>query len=487
MKTTLLIHAQDDIGRIRPELHGHFLEHLGTGVYGGIWVGKDSPVPHVGGIRRQALDDLRALGIPVLRWPGGCFADHYHWRDGIGPAERRPRRVNLWWGSAVEENSFGTHEFMELCRLLGATPYLAANVGSGTPGEGHDWLEYCNFPSGTTLSDERASNGHPEPFAVRYWGVGNESWGCGGHMSAEECAALYCRYATYFPAYGGTVPALIAVGPEGHNLDWTRRFLDCYWHARKYRPPLHAIAMHFYFWGKETSLAYTVEAMREQLAQCDQMERAIMEQRALIDTFPVDPRTGRAGLIIDEWGTWDKSDREVEETHGLFWQQNTMRDALAAGLALNAFHRQAAHLTMCNLAQMVNVLQAPILAHGASCARTPTYYAFLLNRSHRGKASLRTEFTAPVSASASRDNGQLALTVVNPDPGESFALRCVVEGERPASVRGVILHHPGWNACNEPGKPEAVAPADFPVELRGEEITGTIPPLSLISLEVRLA
>jgi alpha-N-arabinofuranosidase len=487
MASTVVLRTREEIGLIRPELHGHFLEHLGTATYGGIWVGRNSTVPNIGGIRKQAIADLRSLGIPVLRWPGGCFADNYHWRDGIGAPERRPRRVNLWWNATVEDNSFGTHEFMELCKLLGAAPYLAANVGSGTPAEGRDWLEYCNFPSGSTLADERAANGAPDPFAVRYWGIGNESWGCGGHMSAEECAAHFCRYATYFPAYGGTVPALIAVGPESNNLEWTRRFLDAFWKARKYRPPLYAVAMHFYCWGKSTPTAYTPETLREQLAQFDELESAIVQQRALIDSYPVDPRTGRTGLMVDEWGTWDLSDKAVEKEHGLLWQQNTIRDGIAAGLALNVFHRQAEKLVMCNLAQLVNVLQAPLLTRGGECVKTPTYYAFHMNRHHRGRQSVRVESAPPLSVSASRDDRHLAVTIVNPDHAEGRDIRCVIEGDHPERASAMMLHHGDMNACNTFESPGTVAPGEFPVTLAKNEILGHIPPLSLIALDVRLA
>ncbi len=214
----LEIHSGEEVGRIRPELHGHFAEHLGSCIYGGLWQGAR--------YRQQAIEYLRAVGIPVLRWPGGCFADDYHWRDGIGARALRPKSVNLHWGKYVEDNSFGTHEFIGLCRQIGAAPYLAGNVGTGTPQELRDWMEYCNHPSGSTLAAERAANGSAEPFQVRYWGVGNENWGCGGQMTPEEYASHYRRFATFLRGFGETRPFLIACGPNRNNLDWTRRFLD---------------------------------------------------------------------------------------------------------------------------------------------------------------------------------------------------------------------------------------------------------------------
>jgi alpha-L-arabinofuranosidase len=483
MNCTITLDLADTIGVIRPELHGHFLEHLGSAVYGGIWVGEDSPAADREGFRAQAIEYLRQLRIPVLRWPGGCFADDYHWRDGIGPRTGRPRTINRWWGGEEETNAFGTHEFMTLCRLLGTRPYLAGNVGSGSPAELRGWVEYCNYPFGSTLADERRANGAPGPFGVRYWGIGNESWGCGGHLNPEEYCTLYSRFATYVPSLGGTDPYLIAVGPEANDLDWTTRFFTSFRTKRKYRPPLHGFAMHFYNWGESTPLAYTRETMQKQMDQFPLLEQAIIDQREAIDTFATDPTIGRVGLIVDEWGTWDRSDPVVEAEHGKLWQQNTMRDALATGLALNVFHRQADKLAMCNLAQLVNVLQAPLLASGGECLRTPTYYALLLGLPHRGGMSLRIhQEGAHVSASASRTDRQLALTLVNPDPERSVAVTVTSNAPGTGAPEGLMLHHPDWNAWNSFDAPETIRPV--PVTVRG--ITGNwtveLPPCSLTTI-----
>ncbi|CAG1772996.1 partial alpha-N-arabinofuranosidase, partial [uncultured bacterium] len=250
MRTPITVHVNDAIGLIRPELHGHFLEHLGTATYGGIWVGRTSLIPNIDGLRASAVEFLRALAVPVLRWPGGCFADAYHWRDGIGPPDQRPHTVNHTWGGTIEDNGFGTHEFMHLCSLIGARPYVAANMGSGSPSEVRDWVEYCNLPGGSTLAALRIAHGAREPFGVRYWGIGNESWACGGNMTPEEYAAHYARFSTFVPTCGGTTPYLIAVGPNNNDTDWTRRFFTALATGRMFTPRIHGFAMHYYSWGR---------------------------------------------------------------------------------------------------------------------------------------------------------------------------------------------------------------------------------------------
>jgi alpha-N-arabinofuranosidase len=488
--TTVTVDTTSEIGIIRPELHGHFLEHLGTAMYGGMWVGKDSPIPNINGFRKAAVEYLRELDIPVLRWPGGCYADDYHWRDGIGPPEQRPRRVNLWWGFSTESGSAGTHEFVGLCRMLGAQPYLAGNVGSGSPQELRDWMEYCNHPSGSTLSDERIANGAPEPFGVRYWGIGNESWACGGHMTPEEYGTRYVRFVTFLRAFGGTEPVFFAVGPEGNDTAWTRRFLETLNTGRRHRVPVHAIAMHYYCWGDSRDVEYTPETVRTQLAGFDDMERAIREHSAILDSFPIDPAAARTLLAVDEWGTWDKSNEAVEESHGKFWQQGTMKDGVAAGLALNVFHRQADRLMMCNLAQLANVLQAPILTYGSACLRTPTFYSLRLCKPHRGKTSLPVENPireAPgLSVSASRDDTSLVLTLVNPDQTRQSETLVRLTRGLPTDLRAEILHHADWNACNTFEHPDTVVPRALPVTGGAGAIRLTLPPLSVATVTATL-
>ncbi len=480
----VVIEPGEAIGVIRPELHGHFAEHLGTCIYGGLWVGRNSPIPNINGHRKQAVEWLRALGIPVLRWPGGCFADDYHWRDGIGPPEKRPRRVNIHWGNYTEDNSFGTHEFIELCRLIGAEPYIAGNVGSGTPQEMRDWVEYCNYPSGSTLAEERAANGSPEPFRVRYWGVGNENWGCGGNMTPEEYAAHYRRFATYLRDFGDTRLFLIACGPGGNNLEWTRRFME----AMPRRTRIHGYAMHYYSSGKNQAAKFTVENLRAQLATFWEMEKAVLEQRAMLDRYDKDRRIG---LLVDEWGVWDRMDPEEEKRYGRLFQQVTMRSALAAALGLNVFHRQADKLVMCNLAQTVNVLHALLLADGPRCIRTTTYYAFELMKPHRGATALRAHVPeAPppsLSVSASRRQDELMVTLVNPKHDASAEVECVLTTGSVTPARARILHHPDFNAANTFDAPDQIVPRDHAVTAAGATLRVTLPPLSIVTVQARLA
>jgi len=489
MTSTATIRCKDEIGLIRPELYGHFIEHLGSAIYNGIWVGEDSSIPNIGGLRKAAVEYLQALKVPVLRWPGGCFADAYHWRDGIGRKTDRPRRLNLWWDGAVEDNSFGTHEFMELCKLIRARPYLAGNLGSGTPAELHDWVEYCNNPFGTTLADERMANGAPGPFGVRYWGIGNEAWGCGGHLNAEEYCALYSRFATYVPTYGDTKPFLIAVGPESNDLEWTQRFFSSLRTTRRYAAPLHGIAMHFYSWGKSKPTEYTRETLKDQLDRFADLEKAIIDQRSALDTFATDPKIGKVGLIIDEWGTWDVSDEIAEKKFGKFWQQNTMKDAVAAGLALNVFHRQCDKLVMCNLAQTVNVLQALLLTNDDNCLRTPTYYTFLLCLKHRGNTAVNVDHPFPwhLSLSASRSARDIVVTAINPDPDKAVELTCTVDGPGIAGAIGQMLHHDDWNSCNAFDAPDTIVPLPVTVKWREHDFTVELPRFTLATLTIQLS
>jgi alpha-N-arabinofuranosidase len=478
------VHTDLEIGTIRPELHGQFAEHLGSCIYGGVWVGRNSTIPNINGYRKQAVEYLRDLGVPVLRWPGGCFADDYHWRDGIGLPEKRPKTVNIHWGNYTEDNSFGTHEFIGFCRLIGAEPYLAGNVGTGTPKELRDWVEYCNYPSGSSLSDERAANGSPEPFRVRYWGVGNENWGCGGRMTPEEYAGHYRRFAVFLRPLGGTRPFLIACGPSRNDTGWTRGFMD----NMRRQGQLDGFAMHFYSRGKDYATKFTVEDMEEQLSTYADMEQAILQQRALLDSY--DPQR-RIGLLIDEWGVWDRMVPEEEKRYGRLWQQITIRSAVAAGLGLNVFHRQADKLVMGAIAQMVNVLHSVLLTDGNRCIRTPTYYTFDLLKPHRSKKAVKveTDDSSPLglSVSASRLGKELVLTCVNPRNDLSIKVNCSLSGSRAAAGKARILHHQDLNAHNSFDNPDVVVPREHPVSVEGSRIEMDAPPLSVLTAVIQLA
>ncbi|MGD0666527.1 MAG: alpha-L-arabinofuranosidase C-terminal domain-containing protein [Bryobacteraceae bacterium] len=498
-----LIRAEDEIGLVRPEFHSHFAEHLGSCVYGGIWVGPKSPIENVEGYRKAAVDYLKELGVPALRWPGGCYADDYHWREGIGPAARRPKRVNIHWGNYVEDNSFGTHEFIRFCRLISAEPYFAANVGSGSPREMRDWIEYCNFPSGSALADERAANGSPEPFRVKYWGVGNELWGCGGNFRPDGAGAEFRRFASYARTFGDIKPYLIGCGPGGNDSRWTRGFMDA---VAGSRLP-DGYSLHYYENGADPPLDFTPAAAMEQLLVFGRMEQAIIEQRALLDGY----ERGRGiGLFLDEWGVWDRIPKKDQDRYGALWQQSTMRSAVAAGLGLNIFNRQADKLYMCNIAQMVNVLQSVLLTdgpEGKNCVRTTTYYAFMLFKPHRGKTAVPVDggsgipmghaFSGPpeylieheyqppmpeLSISASRSASELVVSLVNPRAGKDFEVECALRGVKAKRGRAQILHAFDLNACNSFDHPDRVTIQPQEVAVEPDRMRIMLPAMSVATV-----
>jgi alpha-N-arabinofuranosidase len=425
MAAKITVFLEEASVEIRKELYGHFSEHLGACIDEGIWVGKTSKIPNIDGMRRDVIDALRKLNPPVLRWPGGCYADDYHWTDGIGPRESRPRRVNIWWGQNIECNHFGTHEFIRLCELIGAQPYLAGNLGSGTVREMRDWVEYCNFAGDSTLARQRSDNGSPYPFNVKYWGAGNENWGCGGNFNPEDYAIEYRRYATYLRDFGENKLFLIACGPNGNNHEWTRRFFqkfgrpDPFGNAR-----LHGWAAHYYCGTAGTALQYSTDQWYELLHKAIYIETLIKEQRALLDELSPHQKIG---LIIDEWGTWHPA-VPGQDPRYLWQQQSTMRDALVAALSLDIFNNHAEKLTMTNIAQVANVLQSLVLTKGEKLLLTPTYHIYDLYQSHQGAMRVRTEIEsdaisfavgserrsiAALHGSASIKQGMLTLSVVN--------------------------------------------------------------------------
>ncbi len=485
------------IGTVRPELYGHFAEHLGGCVYGGLWVGEGSAIPNDGGLRLDVLRALRKLSVPVLRWPGGCFADDYAWEDGVGPPADRPRRVNAWWGHDVDDNAFGTHEFLRLCELLGAEPYLAGNVGSGSPRELKQWVEYCNIAGDSTLARRRAGNGRAGPFGVRYWGVGNESWGCGGHLTPEGYADLYKQFATYLCTFARPptrMPLfLIAAGPNGNDADWTRRFL-----GRTGMPAadwqLHGFAAHYYAGTAGTATQYTDDQWYHLLHRAAAVEAVIRDQRAAMDEF--DPGR-KIGLLIDEWGTWHPVTPGTPANH--LWQQNTLRDALVAGLTLDTFNRHADVLAMCNVAQVANVLQAMVLTDGDRMVTTPTYHVFDLYQSHQGGTSYPVELTCgevrfpmngsvgrlpTLAGSASVTGDRLTLSVTNAHAQWPITADVDLAGRALADVTVATLADDDLTAHNTFDEPARLVPRVGPVEWAGRH---TFPPASVTVVRGRLA
>jgi alpha-N-arabinofuranosidase len=489
---SLVIRADEGKETISRNIYGHFAEHLGRCIYDGFWVGKDSPIPNTRGIRNDVVEALRRIEIPVLRWPGGCFADEYHWMDGIGPSEQRPKMVNTHWGMVTETNAFGTHEFLDLCEQLGCDAYIAGNVGSGTVEEMQDWVEYMTFDGDSAMANLRRANGRDEPWRVRYFGVGNENWGCGGNMTAEFYADLYNRFQTYVRGYSGNRITKVACGPGSENYPWLRTVME------RCNRNMGAISLHHYVRG-------TGDWTRKGSAtQFDQREWfALMKNTLTI--YPlldgsieimdkIDPR-GRIGLLVDEWGTW--WDAEPGTNPSFLYQQNTLRDAVSAGIFLNAFNDHCRRVKMANIAQTVNVLQAMILTDQERMILTPTYHVFEMYKVHHDATLLPVELQCgdyrfgdekvpAINVSASKDkSGKVHLSLCNLDPANSRELRCTFQGLQAKRVSGRALTADAMTAHNTFDRPDTVKPAAFDgFRLNDDTLTVTLPSKSVVILEV---
>jgi len=422
----LNINAREKKAVINKNIYGHFAEHLGRCIYNGIFVGEDSDIPNVKGMRKDVVEALKHIKIPVLRWPGGCFADEYHWKDGIGPKSGRKKMVNTHWGGVVEDNSFGTHEFMELCRQLDCEPYINGNLGSGTVQEMSEWVEYLTFSGISPMAEERAKNGQKDPWKVKYWGVGNENWGCGGNMRPEFYADQYRRYATYVRNYGENKIYKIACGSSGLDYDWTDIVMKI---AGKH---MDAITVHYYTvpgeWSNKGSATdFTVEEYNTTIKKALKMDELISKHLQIMNFY--DPEH-RVELIVDEWGTW--YDVEPGTNPGFLYQKNTMRDAMVAALSFNIFNSYSDRVTMANIAQTVNVLQAVILTEGDKMQLTPTYHVFDLYKNHQDATRVYSAFEeeTELSASASvNDAGDLYVTIVNPSAEKAMPVEVYVNGK----------------------------------------------------------
>ena len=379
IKTTLHIDPAKTLSHIAPEIYGQFSEHLGRCIYDGVYVGEDSEIPNKNGMRKDVVDALRALKLPVLRWPGGCFADEYHWRDGIGPKEKRRRMVNTIWGGTVEDICFGTHEFMELCDQLGCEPYIAVNLGSGTVQEAAEWIEYMTADGDSTIVKQRQANGRKEPWHLKYVGIGNENWGCGGSMSPDFYANEYKRYQCFCKNYGDNKLYKVACGPNAEDYNWTKELMSRidHWHA-------NAISLHYYTlpgdWEhKGSATDFDEQEYYTTISKAMYIENIIEKHLEIMDEH--DPEHN-IDLFVDEWGTW--YDVEPGTNPGFLYQQNTMRDAIVAALSLNIFNKHSDRIAMANIAQVVNVLQAMLLTEGSKILKTPTYDVFRMYVPHQG-------------------------------------------------------------------------------------------------------
>lgn len=486
----LLINTQVTKGHIRKTIQGQFSEHLGRCIYGGVYVGENSEIPNVNGMRADVVQALREIRLPVLRWPGGCFADEYHWKDGIGPKEKRKKMVNTHWGGVTEDNSFGTHEFMELCRQLDCDAYISGNVGSGTVQEMNEWVEYMTFQGISPMAEKRKANGHEEAWKLAFFGVGNEPWGCGGNMTAEYYANEYRRYQTYIRQYRSDAKIYkIAAGSNGEDLHWTEVLM------KNAAPLMDGLSLHYYTvphtWDhKGSALEFTPEDYEITLQKALHMEDLVKMHSAIMDRY--DPKK-RVGLIVDEWGTW--FDVEEGTNPGFLYQQNSMRDAMVAALTLNIFNKHCDRVHMANIAQLVNVLQSMILTEGPRMLCTPTYYAFKLFKDHQENELLdshiigcaETESPLPqVQESCSlAPDGTVHMTLVNPSLTDVRELSIVTQGLKPRHVVGRMLTG-NMNDHNTFDVPNAVEDQPFVSFTVGSEgLTAVLPPCSIVHLAVR--
>jgi alpha-L-arabinofuranosidase len=487
----LVVNADLGEHTISRHIYGHFAEHLGRDIYDGVWY-REGNGPWR--LRDDIIEALRNIKVPNLRWPGGCFADYYHWEDGIGPPAQRPKMVNTVWGGVTEDNSFGTHEYLELVRRLGTEPFIVGNVGSGTVKEMADWWEYVNHPGGSTLADRRAANGDAEPFKVRFWGVGNESWGCGGGMTPQHYADVYKGFATFLRPFGATRAFRIATGPNGAGFEWTEGVM------REASRQIDGLDLHYYTvvgpWeNKGSATAFGEREWFVAMQRALRIDELITRHAAIMDRY--DPQK-RVALIVGEWGMWH--DVEPGTNPGFLYQQNTLRDAVVAALHLNIFNNHADRVRGANIAQTINVLQAMVLTRGKEMILTPTYHVFEFYTVHHDATLLPISLTAgggtygfegqsvpAVSASASRDSvGRIHITLANLDPNRARTLETELRGARVTGVTGRVLTAAAMNAHNTFERPTAVQPAAFRgARLSGSTLTIDLPAKSVVVLELR--
>jgi alpha-N-arabinofuranosidase len=488
----IFVNADQTADTINRNIYGNFSEHLGHCIYGGIWVGEGSSIPNTRGIRNDVVAALKRLSLPNLRWPGGCFADEYHWMDGIGPRENRPKMINTHWGGVVEDNSFGTHEFLDLCEQIGTEPYICGNLGSGSVEEMSKWVEYITFDGKSPMADLRRQNGHEKPWKVKFWGVGNENWGCGGNMTAEFYADQYKRYATYCRNYGSNQLYKIAGGPNSDDYHWTETLMK--------NVPLHmmgGISLHFYTitnnWAhKGSATQFSPDEYFSTIKNTMVMDELLTKHSIVMNRYDPDKRVG---LIVDEWGTW--FDVEPGTNPGFLFQQNTMRDALVAGINLNIFNNHSDRVKGANIAQMVNVLQSIILTQDEKMVLTPTYFVFEMYKVHQNAALIPLNFRSPeftlngksvpaVTASASRDKaGKIHITFTNADPAKEIELSIEIHGSKSAAVNGTVLTSKELSAHNTFEAPEVVKTMPFNgAKFSKDMLNVKLPAASVVALEL---
>ena len=496
----LVIDNKKKVSHINPEIYGHFSEHLGRCIYEGLYVGENSDIPNVNGMRTDVVEALKEIKVPVLRWPGGCFADEYHWQDGIGPKENRKKMINTHWGGVVEDNSFGTHEYFELCRQLGCKTYINGNVGSGTVREMSEWVEYMTFEGISPMAEERRKNGHEEPWKVDYFGVGNENWGCGGNMRPSYYGDLYRRYQTYVRNYSSDKKIKkICCGANVDDYEWTRGVLETtHDHAEeKFHGFMDGLSLHYYVhpegWEiKGSATEFDEATWYKTLGKAYYMDELVTKHGRIMDEFDPDKKIG---MIVDEWGTWFTC--EPGTNPGFLYQQNTVRDALVAGLTLNIFNKHSDRVRMACVAQMVNVLQSVLLTEGEKMVKTPTYHVFHMYRHHQDADLLESSLTGveeigpeeyrvpSVTESVSEKDGIITITLSNMDPGSSHEVDIHLSGAENLSVKEARLVTGAIQAHNDFDTPDVVKEEAFSgISGSGNTFKADLPAVSVV--EIRL-
>lgn len=486
-KISMLINAKDKIGYIHPEIYGHFSEHLGRCIYEGIYVGEDSPIPNKNGIRTDIVEALKNIKIPVLRWPGGCFADEYHWKDGIGPKEERKKMVNTNWGGVTEDNSFGTHEFMDLCEQLGCEPMITGNVGSGTVQEMSEWIEYLTFDGVSPMADLRRKNGREKPWKVKYWGIGNENWGCGGSMRPKRYVDEYRHFQGFCKNYSGNELVKIACGPSTADYNWMETMMK-----NLDTTMTQAIDLHYYsmpIWpAMDSATEFDEKSYYETLGCTNYLDEILTRHTEIMNRYDPD---NKIGLIVGEWGCWHQV--EPGTNPGFLYQQNTMRDAMLAAGHFNVFNRHCKRVIMANLAQIVNVLQSVILTEGDKMIKTPTYHVFDLYKEHQGGEAIycycdeeivyEAKKLPFISSSASIKDNIMTLTITNNSLDEGVNISCDLchFNASEASARILTGDAHAYNDFEHPGR---VNITSHPVELKENCLCTQLPPCSIISIAI---
>ncbi len=487
---TISLNPNESAPVIEPEIYGQFAEHLGNCIYGGIWVGEDSEIPNTNGYRNDVLNAFKELKIPVLRWPGGCFADEYHWLDGIGPKETRPHMVNNNWGGTVEDNSFGTHEFFNLCEILGTEPYLSGNVGSGSVEELAKWVEYITAEDGP-MAKIRKENGREKPWKLKYLGVGNESWGCGGSFTPEYYSDVYRRYQTYCRNYNGNKLFKIASGASDYDYNWTDVLME------RARNHMNGISLHYYTvtgWrgSKGAATKFTDDDYYWTLGKCLEIGEVIRKHCDIMDKH--DPQN-KVALLVDEWGTW--WDVEPGTNPGFLYQQNTMRDAMVAALTLNTFHNFSDRVKMANIAQIANVLQSMVLTKDAEMVLTPSYYVFKMYIPHQGAKliplSTNTSYRQTsdkrlvpvINATASQKDGKTTISIVNTDLKKECDINIPLKSITGKKITGKILTASDIHDYNDFGQSEKVSLKNYDdATIKHNILQAKLPPMSIVTFSI---